>query len=98
MALQKSQSYTVDNRYQQAKEVSDNDSGVNFLRQYVQARKEAARFPTTLERQGDDRFVFAGQGGTVPVAALPYEPRGPSGVSNTDGRFSYRNSFRVTPS
>jgi hypothetical protein len=98
MALQKSQSYTVDNRYQQAKEVSDNDSGISFLRQYIQARKGTERFPTTLERQGDDRFVFAGQGGTVPVGALPYSPRGSASIGNTDGRFSYRNSFRATPS
>ena len=98
MALQKSQSYTVDNRYRQANEVSDNDSGVSFLRQYIQARKGAERFPTTLERQGDDRFVFTGQSRTVPVGALPYSPRGSASISNTDGRFSYRNSFRATPS
>lgn len=98
MALAKSQSYTVDNRYQQAKEVSDNNSGINFLRQYIQARKGAERFPTTLERRGDDRFVFAGQGGTVPVGALPYEPRGAASLGNTDGRVGYRNSFRATPS
>jgi len=98
MPVQKSQSYTVDNRYRQAKEVSDNDSGVSFLRQYIQARKGAERFPTTLERQGDDRFVFAGQGGTIPVGALPYSPRGSANISNTDGRTSYRNPFRATPS
>jgi len=98
MAVAKSQSYTVDNRYQQAKEVSDNSSGLSFLRNYMQARKQAGRFPTTLERQEDDRFVFAGQGGTYPVGALPYEPRGSASISNTDGRIGYRNSFRVTPS
>lgn len=98
MALQKSQSYTVDNRYQQAKEVSDDTSGVNFLRQYIQARKGAERFPVTFERLGDDRFVFAGQGGTIPVGALPYSPMGSASIGNTDGRIGYRNSFRATPS
>jgi hypothetical protein len=98
MALAKSQSYTVDNRYQQAKQVSDNNTGISFLRQYLQARKGAERFPTTFERREDDRFVFAGQGGTVPVGALPYEPRGAASFGNTDGRVSYRNSFRATPS
>jgi hypothetical protein len=98
MAVPKSQSYTVDNRYQQAKEVSDNREGLGFLRNYLQARKAAGRFPVTQERRGDDRFVFAGQGGTVPVSALPYSPRGAASIGNTDGRIGFRNSFRATPS
>jgi hypothetical protein len=98
MAIPKSQSYTVDNRYQQAKEVSDNTQSLGFLRNYMKARNIAGRFPVTSERAQDDRFVFAAQSGTLPLAAFPSEPRGAAGVSNTDGRVSYRNSFRVTPS
>ena len=98
MAAAKSQSYTVDNRYQQAKDVSDNTSGQQFLRAYLEARRRAGQFPTTLERKEDDRFVFAGQSGTIPVGALPYSPRGSAAISNTDGRIGYRNSFRVKPS
>ena len=98
MAVAKSQSYTVDNRYQQAKDVSDDVAGQRFLRSYMEARRVAGKFPTTLEREGDDRFVFAGQAGTVPIAALPYSPRGSASLSNTDGRVTYRNSFRAQPS
>lgn len=98
MTVPKSQSYTVDNRYQQAKEVSDNTEGLGFLRNYMQARRSAGRFPVTQERRADDRFIFAGQGGTYPVGALPYEPRGSAAISNTDGRVGFRNSFRATPS
>jgi len=98
MAVEKSQSYTVDNRYQQAKDVSDNTQSLDFLRGYLQARYQAGRLPVTAERREDDRFVFAGQGGTYPVGALPYEPRGSASIGNTDGRIGFRNSFRATPS
>jgi hypothetical protein len=98
MTVAKSQSYGIDNRFREAKGVSDDTEGLNFLRTYLDARQNASRFPTTLERLGDDRFVFPAQGGTVPIGALPSEPRGPSGIVNTDSSAGFRNSFRATPS
>lgn len=98
MAVAKSQSYKVDNRFQQAQGVSDNTESLNFLREYLGARQSAGKFPVTSERLGDDRFVFPAQGGTVPIGALPYEPRGASGIGNTDSSTGFRNSFRAKPS
>lgn len=98
MAVAKSQSYTVDNRYLQAQGVSDDAAGQRFLRDYLNARTMAGKFPTTQERQGDDRFVFAAQSGTIPVGALPSAPRGSASIGNTDGRIVYRNTFRAKPS
>jgi hypothetical protein len=98
MAVAKSQSYKVDNRFQQAQGVSDNTESLNFLRNYLDARKSASKFPVTSERLGDDRFVFPAQGGTIPIGALPYEPRGAASIGNTDSSAGFRNSFRPTPS
>jgi len=98
MALEKSQSYTVDNRFQEAKEMPDNNQAVNFLKNYLETREAVNRLPITQERRGDDRFVFPAQGGTVPIGALPYEPRGAASIGNTDSRVGFRNTFRVTPS
>lgn len=98
MAVAKSQSYKVDNRFQQAQGVSDNTESLNFLREYLGARQNAGKFPVTSERLGDDRFVFPAQGGTIPVGALPYEPRGAASIGNTDSAAGFRNSFRVKSS
>lgn len=98
MAFEKSQSYKVDNRYQEAKGVPDADTSLGFLKNYLEARRSASKLPITQERRGDDRFVFPGQGGTLPVVALPYEPRGSASVSNTDSAIGYRNTFRAKPS
>jgi len=96
MAFEKSQSYNVDNRYTQAKGVPDDTAGPRFLQQYLEGRRSNAKFPVTMERLGDDRFVFAGQGGTIPVGSLPYEPRGAAGFNNTDSAIGFRNSFRAS--
>lgn len=98
MAFEKSQSYKVDNRFTEAKEMPDNNQALGFLENYLEARRSGARLPITEERRQDDRFVFPAQGGTVPVAALPYEPRGAASINNTDSRVGFRNTFRVTPS
>lgn len=98
MAFAKSQSYKVDNRYSQAQGVDDSNTGLNFLGNYIQARRAESKLPITSERYEDDRFIFPGLGGTVPVGALPYEPRGSSSIGNTDRSASFRNTFRVTPS
>lgn len=98
MAVAKSQSYTVDNRYTQAQGVSDNTSALGFLRDYTQQDRRGKRFPVTAERREDNRFIFPAQGGTLPIGALPYEPRGSAGIGNTDSSLGYRNSFRARPS
>jgi hypothetical protein len=95
MGFAKSQSYKVDNRFSQAQGVDDSNTGLNFLNNYLQARSNNARFPVTSERLEDDRFVFPALGGTVPIGALPSEPRGPSGLGNTDSSASFRNIFRA---
>jgi hypothetical protein len=98
MAFEKSQSYKVDNRFTEAKEMPDNNQALSFLENYLEARRSAARLPITQERRQDDRFVFPAQGGTIPIGALPYEPRGSASFNNTDSSIGYRNTFRVTPS
>lgn len=98
MAFEKSQSYKVDGRYKEAKGVPDDTQALGFLKNYLETRRAATKMPITMERRQDDRFIFPAQGGTVPIGALPYEPRGSSSVGNTDSSIGFRNSFRATPS
>ena len=98
MAFEKSQSYSVDSRYREAKGFPDDTAGPRFLQQYLETRRSNAKMPVTFERLEDDRFIFPAQGGTVPIGALPYDPRGSANIGNTDRSASFRNSFRVTPS
>jgi hypothetical protein len=98
MAFEKSQSYKVDSRYREAKDVPDNNQALGFLQNYLETRRSASRLPIASERRQDDRFIFPAQGGTVPIVALPYEPRGSASFGNTDSSIGYRNSFRATPS
>ena len=98
MAFDKSQSYKVDSRYREAKGMPDDNQALGFLQNYLESRRSGTRMPVTAERRQDDRFVFPAQGGTVPIAALPYEPRGSASFGNTDSSTGFRNSFRVTPS
>jgi|LauGreDrversion4_2_1035121.scaffolds.fasta_scaffold64893_8 hypothetical protein len=95
MAFAKSQSYKVDNRFSQAQGVDDSNTGLNFLGEYIQARKNEARLPITFERSQDDRFIFPALSGTIPIGALPSEPRGSASIGNTDGSASFRNIFRA---
>ena len=95
MGFAKSQSYLVDNRFSQAQGVDDSNTGLNFLGSYIKGRAANARFPVTSERQQDDRFIFPALSGTIPFGALPSEPRGPSGLGNTDSSASFRNIFRA---
>lgn len=98
MAFEKSQSYKVDGRYKEAKGMPDNNQALGFLENYLESRRSFSKLPITSERRQDDRFVFPAQGGTIPIAALPYEPRGSASFGNTDSSTGFRNSFRVTPS
>lgn len=93
-----SQNYGVDNRYRGLEQAQDNDAGRKFLSQYVKRDRKASAPDTTSQRLEDDRFVLAAEGGTVPIASFPYEPRGASSISNTDQRSSFRNLFRAQQS
>lgn len=98
MAFEKSQSYKVDSRFREAKDVPDNNEALGFLQNYLESRRAFSKMPITQERREDDRFIFPAQGGTVPIVALPYEPRGSASFGNTDSSIGFRNSFRATPS
>ena len=98
MTSKLSQDYDVDNRYRGLKEAGDNAAGKRFLSQYMKRDRKANAPDITSQRQGDDRFVLAGEGGTVPIAGLPYEPRGSANIGNTDKRIGFRNLFRAEPS
>jgi hypothetical protein len=98
MTSKLSQNYGVDNRYRGLEEAQDNDAGKRFLSQYMKRDRKASAPDITSQRQGDDRFVFVAEGGTVPIAGLPYEPRGSASIGNTDQRFGFRNLFRAEQS
>jgi hypothetical protein len=98
MTSKLSQDYGVDNRYRGLEEAGDNTAGKKFLAQYMERDRKADAPDITTQRQGDDRFVLVAEGGTVPVAGLPYEPRGAASIGNTDRRISFRNLFRTEPS
>jgi len=93
-----SQDYGVDNRYRGHEEAQDNEAGLRFLKQYQKRDLAGKQDDLETQRRGDDRFVLAGEGGTVPIAALPYEPRGSASIGNTDRRIGFRNLFRTQPS
>lgn len=98
MAENLSQTYSVDNRYRGLGEAFDDQKGPEFLAQYLKQRKASQTDDITEQRRGDDRFVLAGEGGTVPLTAFPYEPRGAASLSNTDRSVTFRNTFRTQPS
>ena len=94
MAQKLSQLYDVDNRYREAKGVADNIAGKQFLQEFI-ARDKSLGTPFIGEsRKSDDRFVLAGQGGTVSIGALGLG----SQLSNTDSRTTFRNTFRASQS
>lgn len=98
MAENLSQNYGVDNRYRGLEDAADDQKGPQFLAQYLKQRKASQTDNITDQRRADDRFVLAGEGGTVPLTAFPYEPRGAASLSNTDRSVTFRNTFRTQPS
>ena len=94
MAQKLSQLYDVDNRYREAKGVSDNLAGKRFVKEYIARDKELAKNPIEPSRREDDRFILPAQGGTVSIGALGLG----SQLSNTDSRTTFRNAFRVSQS
>ena len=94
MAQKLSQLYDVDNRYREAKGVADNVAGKKFLQEFI-ARDKSLGTPFIGEsRKSDDRFILAGQGGTVSIGALGLG----SQLSNTDSKSTFKNSFRASQS
>jgi hypothetical protein len=94
MAQKLSQLYDVDNRYREAKGVSDNLAGKRFVKEYIARDKELAKNPIEPSRREDDRFILPAQGGTVSIGALGLG----SQLSNTDSRTTFRNAFRASQS
>ena len=94
MAQKLSQLYDVDNRYREAKGVADNESGKQFLQEFIARDKRLGTPFIGDSRKSDDRFILAGQGGTVPIASLGLG----SQLSNTDSKSTFKNSFRASQS
>jgi len=94
MAQKLSQLYDVDNRYREAKGVSDNTAGKRFVKEFIARDKELAKNPVEPSRREDDRIILPAQGGTVSIGALGLG----SQLSNTDSRTTFRNPFRASQS
>ena len=94
MAQKLSQVYDVDNRYREAKGVADNVAGKRFLQEFIARDKSLGSNFIGDSRKSDDRFVIAGQGGTIPVSSLGLG----SQISNTDSKATFKNTFRAAQS
>ena len=94
MAQKLSQVYDVDNRYREAKGVADNVAGKRFLQEFIARDKSLGSNFIGDSRKSDDRFVIAGQGGTIPISSLGLG----SQISNTDSRSTFKNTFRAAQS
>ena len=94
MAQKLSQVYDVDNRYREAKGVADNVAGKRFLQEFIARDKSLGSNFIGDSRKSDDRFVIAGQGGTIPVSSLGLG----SQISNTDSKSTFKNTFRAAQS
>ena len=94
MAQKLSQLYDVDNRYKEAKGVSDNLAGKRALQDFIARDKRLGGDFIGDSRRSDDKFILPAQGGTVSIGALGLG----SQLSNTDSRTTFRNSFRASQS
>ena len=94
MAQKLSQVYDVDNRFREAKGVADNVAGKKFLQEFIARDKSLGSNFIGDSRKSDDRFVIAGQGGTIPISSLGLG----SQISNTDSRSTFKNTFRAAQS
>ena len=95
MAQKLSQLYDVDNRYKEAKGVSDNLAGKRFVKEYIARDKELAKNPVEPSRREDNRFILPAQGGTVPIASIGLTG---SLIGNTDSKLIFKNAFRAAQS
>ena len=94
MAQKLSQLYDVDNRYKEAKGVTDNIAGKRALQSFIARDKRLGSDFIGDSRKSDDRFILPAQGGTIPISSLGLG----SQLSNTDARTTFRNSFRASQS
>jgi len=94
MAQKLSQLYNVDNRYREAKGVSDNLAGKRALQDFIARDKRLGSDFIGDSRRGDDKFILPAQGGTVSIGALGLG----SQLSNTDSKTTFRNAFRASQS
>jgi len=94
MAQKLSQLYDVDNRYREAKGVSDNLAGKRALQDFIARDKRLGSDFIGDSRRGDDKFILPAQGGTVSIGALGLG----SQLSNTDSKTTFRNAFRASQS
>jgi len=94
MAQKLSQLYDVDNRYKEAKGVSDNLAGKRALQDFIARDKRLGGDFIGDSRRSDDKFILPAQGGTVSIGALGLG----SQLSNTDSRTTFRNAFRASQS
>ena len=94
MAQKLSQLYDVDNRYKEAKGVSDNLAGKRALQDFIAKDKRLGGDFIGDSRRSDDKFILPAQGGTVSIGALGLG----SQLSNTDSRTTFRNAFRASQS
>ena len=94
MAQKLSQVYDVDNRFREAKGVADNVAGKKFLQEFIARDKSLGSNFIGDSRRSDDRFVIAGQGGTIPISSLGLG----SQISNTDSKSTFKNTFRAAQS
>ena len=94
MAQKLSQLYDVENRYKEAKGVSDNLAGKRALQDFIARDKRLGSDIIGDSRRSDDKFILPAQGGTVSIGALGLG----SQLSNTDSRTTFRNAFRASQS
>ena len=89
MAQKLSQLYDVDNRYKEAKGVTDNIAGKRALQNFIARDKRLGSDIIGDSRRSDDKFILPAQGGTVSIGALGLG----SQLSNTDSRTTFRLSL-----
>ena len=95
MAQKLSQLYDVDNRYREAKGVSDNLAGKRALQDFIARDKRLGANIIGNSRQSDNRFVLPAQGGTVSIASIGLTG---SLIGNTDSKLTFKNAFRAAQS
>ena len=95
MAQKLSQLYDVDNRYREAKGISDNTSGKAFLQRFMEQDRRLGANTIGNSRQSDNRFILPAQGGTVPIASIGLTG---SLIGNTDSKLTFKNAFRAAQS
>ena len=95
MAQKLSQLYDVDNRYKEAKGVSDNLAGKRALQDFIARDKRLGGDFIGDSRRSDDKFILPAQGGTIPIASIGLTG---SLIGNTDSRTTFRNAFRASQS